>query len=1441
MSVFPESTDPESICDNLLLGGRTLEPGEVFGSTFLHYRMVAPDHFDLELFQSVTPSNVIEVLGAHFAEFDLPAPPVNFVQVVGDPAGMVMPANPLVQVFQAAPIVFLSLFDDNHPYNPATLGHAPPIDIANVGALNAMLAAYEATILANPHLLDPGFVGVAAPPRIRWQYEWTLRVFAAGGPANAPNMTSWRSRITTPAGGGVFYNRANPLTGARNEFIHQLVEQLTRYQAAGSRGVELVDCRLRQLIKPANVAGANGISLQSRVPIGEDEHKHENKRDDESDVESPDESSTFLAVDINTENHCVFIALGLSLEGHKQRKRPRGKRKAGSSNAQPAAPLLCGPRDQWSKYRQRFVKQYVKIAKEMKLDVDFKEFKEKFNHTMYPLLAEVGQCELRVYGENGHLKKFYDFNDNVFHDAIYRPSGLYPSRRIVSVVSGASRGDVSSAPCDSFDFMDVEADPMDDIPVVRFRHHCGHVDPVFSREHLLSLMPEEDLMELTRIHPDLCRPQHITGKTHFREWEDYAVVVFDIEAAPDLDSTYVPWAIGFYGGLGHPKGHFDGFFEARNKALKTLKQYKSLPNDGSLSTRTQAQLLQMQFEVSREAIERALQYRHEIDIKFHKEWYGADCMYDFFKFLSEYGQTKTLHVVGHNAANFDTHLILEWIVRGLTNGFGFKLPVDGSAQIQSEDSIISLKIINRLGVSIKFTDLCKRCPGKLKDLCAEYGIDTSAKDIGTHEKFEQIAAWFQSQLRLSPFNQLSEYSITIPQLRKNSRDYDQKQIGPLQNPNEIVSFTNHTPTEVAKLVLSFIEPAILKQQAFPQVHLQFPEMKRYFAGDLKAPFQLLQKFRGIIEPRDEISVLNCYTVAGIARRLQNLSIPKFRLGSKSLVNPQFVPDKLSAEVDDFIRQTYLGGRNECWHLGKIPFPCYFVDAKSQYPSQGFALNFPTQFRGDLTFTDPQSMTFRAADRTSTYDFTLANLTNHFKTLDDFNQFVAQIIPQINPTIPQSKKVKVKGQRGLQTQSTCIAPLTPETTALFFELEAKATYPDDFPPDKWIPVFGLRCVPPNCLVPRTMFIEPDVWHPFFPTGLEVALALEYGLYELRIKRVFVLESRGTYKPFFEKYYNDKLNAERDGQPARKQVAKVIINSASGSPGIRPHDRESLIVMPRSSTDYLISCIEDGSYVTHHEMEHFYIIHRRCEYRPEYSNVAISSWFTASGRVETTLKMLDIVKAGGKLVYCETDSVCSSLNVEAHPNFRASFDPAKKGQMGQWCNETGVVGASYLIVIVIGAKMYYCFTDDPRVKPKKRVKMAMKGYPRIDECSPVYDPPDSKRKEDIVSYTYPVSEADFLSMLEMADDGEEKDEESGRKVVVLTDPSRLFSIGGGLRHARDTGFKLKFSRWEKKRFRALYVKGQPNVGFAGPVRPWFASQLPKPKEKRDVTQPMDIQMD
>lgn len=101
----------------------------------------------------------------------------------------------------------------------------------------------------------------------------------------------------------------------------------------------------------------------------------------------------------------------------------------------------------------------------------------------------------------------------------------------------------------------------------------------------------------------------------------------------------------------------------------------------------------------------------------------------------------------------------------------------------------------------------------------------------------------------------------------------------------------------------------------------------YHRADCVGLLECIDKFSEFAFKTFQINITECFTAASFSKTINKTKYMKTKHGVY----------RLATSIDKYIRTSYLGGRNECFMLGRIPGSCYYYDFTSLYPFVGTLL------------------------------------------------------------------------------------------------------------------------------------------------------------------------------------------------------------------------------------------------------------------------------------------------------------------------------------------------------------------------------------------------------------------------------------------------------------------------------------------------------------------------
>lgn len=367
---------------------------------------------------------------------------------------------------------------------------------------------------------------------------------------------------------------------------------------------------------------------------------------------------------------------------------------------------------------------------------------------------------------------------------------------------------------------------------------------------------------------------------------------------------------------------------------------------------------------------------------------------------------------------------------------------------------------------------------------------------------------------------------------------------------------------------------------------------------------------------------------------------------------------LPKDMDGFIRDSYAGGRVECHYLGEILGKIFYFDFTSLYPAMMVK---------DLPYGKPETYTDK----------------DKIKKLFDNDKFFGFIkckVKQNITTFPPLHGVKLNEKQKIVKSG------------------GRLTFPIIEPPET-------RTTP---LPTITLFTE------------EIKLGIETGQYEYEFIEGVRFCKAPIMKEYVEELYKLKMEASPDGEkpnPVLRQIAKIWVNSAYGYWGLRCFDREGVKIEKVGETSWenkmknnkLISVGTNGEYNISRFIEDVDI---------KEVNVGIAAAITSYARIRLWKLTCDIMKKGGDVYYCDTDSIMCNINIKEFPDLMKEYQWDGTGnELGSLKNEAKK-NEYYTKLYIGGKKLYALNTRD------NKLQKSCKGFSFVEQDDKLYMKQDGK---------------------------------------------------------------------------------------------------------------------
>lgn len=438
------------------------------------------------------------------------------------------------------------------------------------------------------------------------------------------------------------------------------------------------------------------------------------------------------------------------------------------------------------------------------------------------------------------------------------------------------------------------------------------------------------------------------------------------------------------------------------------------------------------------------------------------------------------------------------------------------------------------------------------------------------------------------------------------------------------------------------------------------DMATYLRHDVFTLLEVLLWFDTIVYKETSIPITCVNTGASLAKKYY---LSKYYLQDEH--KPEEEVYTLTKEFDEFIRQSYGGGRCESFWHGLYDGPCYYYDFTSLYPDVG-RNPVPT---GKPTWLVPP--------------IELDNYTNYVK-----RRWQSRVI---------EKDFELDSEEVYFWKVKVTSPLAQAGTPMNSDITK--------------PLFGIK---QDGMYVFRWFSEATEMILYEP---EIMFAIEKGLdYSFEPINAVKFRKAPILADIMDTLFKKKQAADREGNKGLAKTWKIIVNSLYGVWGLKTLGREGIqIARPEMSTwavdlaqEKLMDIERIGNYI---------VTRREHDLEVKDCNVAIASAVTSYARMKLYSLFLDITRKGGQLLYCDTDSVITTKHIEGDEELKNKWMLDSNGQtlgkdLGKLKNEIVDCYEKYPNLqpqdnfarcVIVAPKLYYIEGVDSKI-----AKKAHKGY-------------------------------------------------------------------------------------------------------------------------------------
>jgi hypothetical protein len=190
--------------------------------------------------------------------------------------------------------------------------------------------------------------------------------------------------------------------------------------------------------------------------------------------------------------------------------------------------------------------------------------------------------------------------------------------------------------------------------------------------------------------------------------------------------------------------------------------------------------------------------------------------------------------------------------------------------------------------------------------------------------------------------------------------------------------------------------------------------------------------------------------------------------------------------------------------------------------------------------------------------------------------------------------------------------------------------------------------------RLCFPHLDEWTTLTLFSEEVRLGMSENMYEYRVRKVYSFD-RG---PILSKYaldaFEGKRKAKAEGKLAVAFIKKLLANAGYGWFGIRTQGKSGVKIFPKNDKQW-VEYMFAGELVAWGDRGDYTLVRTKSELPVKDFNVAIAAAVTAWARMKLWTSMDLVERHGGKVYYCDTDSLITDMDLSVHEEVARTLAP------------------------------------------------------------------------------------------------------------------------------------------------------------------------------------------
>ncbi|MHC4836359.1 MAG: DNA polymerase, partial [Planctomycetota bacterium] len=195
-------------------------------------------------------------------------------------------------------------------------------------------------------------------------------------------------------------------------------------------------------------------------------------------------------------------------------------------------------------------------------------------------------------------------------------------------------------------------------------------------------------------------------------------------------------------------------------------------------------------------------------------------------------------------------------------------------------------------------------------------------------------------------------------------------------------------------------------------------------------------------------------------------------------------------------------------------------------------------------------------------------------------------------------------------------------------------------------------------------------PIFKNWTKITIfskEVNHDIYDYRFTKGVKFKAGKFKKKFFNDGFLKKAYAKKNGDAALAQAYKIIINSGYGFWGLKTKNRDGVMIYESNDSGYH-KYLSTNKLVNIREYKNYYFCRILKDLDVKDFNVGVAAAISSYARLKLHSMITAIKKVGGKIYYCDTDSVICNINLNEYPNIKNRFQWDGNGEeLGSLKNE------------------------------------------------------------------------------------------------------------------------------------------------------------------------------